>query len=54
MILNLADLTIDQPADQPPKNKLQKMTMHNVIYIMGCLWHPIWILQEKVGIAFYF
>ena len=28
--------------------------MHNGIYIMGCIWHPFWILQEKVGISLYF
>ena len=22
--------------------------------IMGCIWQPFWILQEKVGICFYF
>ena len=25
-----------------------------VQYIMGCIWQPYWILQEKVGIYFYF
>ena len=24
--------------------------MHYGIYIMGCIWQPFWILQEKVGI----
>ena len=24
------------------------------IYIMGCIWQPFWILQEKVGISLYF
>ena len=28
--------------------------MHYGIYIMGCIWQPFWILQEKVGISFYF
>ena len=28
--------------------------MHHGIYIMRCIWHPCWILQEKVGISFYF
>ena len=28
--------------------------MHHGIYIMGCIWQPLWILQEKVGISFYF
>ena len=27
--------------------------MHHGIYIMGCIWQPFWILQEKVGISFY-
>ena len=28
--------------------------MHHGIYIMGCIWQPFWILQEKVGISSYF
>ena len=28
--------------------------MHHGIYIKGCIWQPFWILQEKVGISFYF
>ena len=28
--------------------------MHYVIYIMGCICQPFWILQEKVGIFFYY
>ena len=28
--------------------------LHHVIYIMGCIWQPFWILQEKLGISFYF
>ena len=28
--------------------------MHHGIYIMGCIWQPFWILQEKVGISLYF
>ena len=28
--------------------------MHHGIYIMGCIWQPFWILQEKVGISCYF
>ena len=24
------------------------------MYIMGCIWQPLWILQEKMGICFYF
>ena len=30
------------------------IAMHHWIYIMGCIWQPFWILQEKVGISFYF
>ena len=40
-----ADLSADLP--QPPQ-------MHHGIYIMGCICKPFWILQEKVGISFYF
>ena len=28
--------------------------IHHGIYIMGCIWQPFWILQEKVGISSYF
>ena len=28
--------------------------MHHGIYIIGCIWQPCWILQEKVGISSYF
>ena len=28
--------------------------MHHGIYIMGCVWQTFWILQEKLGISFYF
>ena len=28
--------------------------MHHGISIMGCIWQPLWILQEKVGICFHF
>ena len=28
--------------------------MHHGMYIMGCIWQPFEILQEKVGISFYF
>ena len=42
--LILADLLADLP---PPP-------MHHGIYLMGCIWQPFWILQEKVGISFYF
>ena len=31
-----------------------KLAMHHGIYIMGCIWQPFWIVQEKVGISFYF
>ena len=27
--------------------------MHHGIYIMGCIWQPYWIPQEKVGILCY-
>ena len=27
--------------------------MHYGIYIMGCIWQPCWILQEKMGISCY-
>ena len=36
----------------PPKTTT--IAMHHGVYIMGCIWHPFWILQEKVGISFYF
>ena len=42
-----ADIPLDLLADLSPK-------MHHRIYIMGCIWQPFWILQEKVGISFYF
>ena len=28
--------------------------MHHGINIMECIWQPFWILQERVGISFYF
>ena len=28
--------------------------MHHGMYMMGCIWQPFWILQEKVGISCYF
>ena len=28
--------------------------MHHGINIMGCIWQPFWILQERVGISFLF
>ena len=43
----LADVPLDLLADLSPQ-------MHHGIYIMGCIWQPFWILQEKVGISFYF
>ena len=36
-------------ADLPPKS-----AMHHGIYIMGCIWQPFLILQEKVGISIHF
>ena len=39
----------DLPADLPPPPH----TMCHGIYIMGCIWQPFWILQEKVGISPY-
>ena len=30
------------------------LQMHHGIYIMGCIWQPFCILQEKVGISCYF
>ena len=30
------------------------LQMHHGIYIMECILQPFWILQEKVGISFYF
>ena len=36
----------------PPKTTA--IAMHHGIYIMGCIWQLFWILQEKVGISFYF
>ena len=35
------------PADLP-------LQMYHGIYIMGCIWQPFCILQEKVRISFYF
>ena len=43
----LADLPLHLLADLPPK-------MHHRIYIIGGIWQPFSILQEKVGISFYF
>ena len=36
----------DQPADLPPN------ASWDIYY--GIIWQPFWILQEKVGISFYF
>ena len=47
--LLLEFILADQLADLPPKS-----AMHHGMYIMGCIWQPFWILQEKVGICFYF
>ena len=33
---------------------METSQMHHGIYIMGCIWQPCWILQEKVGISFSF
>ena len=41
----------DQLADLPPTHF---SAMHHGMYIMGCIWQPLWIPQEKVGIFFYF
>ena len=30
------------------------LQMHHGIYIMGCIWQSFWILQEKLGISFFF
>ena len=30
------------------------LQMHHGIYIMGCIWQSFWILQEKLGIYFFF
>ena len=30
------------------------LKMIHGIYIMGYIWQPFWILQEKLGISFYF
>ena len=61
MSSNLADLHPDVLADLPPSTDILwsrmaigrsagKSTpqMHHGIYIMGCIWQPFWILQEKV------
>ena len=43
--INLADLL----PDLPPTS-----AMHHGTYIMGYIWQPFWILQQKVVICFYF
>ena len=40
--------------DTPQKHIQTLSKMHHGIYIMGCIWQPFWILQERVGIFFYF
>ena len=35
-------------------NPHPQTAMHHGMYIVGCIWQPLWILQEKVGICFYF
>ena len=44
----------DQLADLPPPPVVASSARHHGMYIMGCIWQPLWILQEKVGICFYF
>ena len=41
-------------ADLPRSAGRRTPQMHYGIYIMGCISQPFWILQEKVGIFFYF
>ena len=38
----------------PTSSSRSTLQMHYEIYIMGCIWQPFWILQEWVGISFYF
>ena len=49
---NLADLPLDHPADQSPKNKQQQMQFIMLYILWDVFWQPFWILQEKVGISF--
>ena len=49
--LLLEFMLADYMADLPP---LPLSTMHHGMSIMGCNWQSLWILQEKVGICFYF
>ena len=38
-----------------PRSAGKSMTqMHHGIYIIGSIWQPFWILQEKLGICFFF
>ena len=41
-------------AGRSTPQKTTTIAMHNGIYIMGCIWQPFWILQEKVRISFCF
>ena len=43
-----------QLADLPKIYQQIYPPMHHGIYIMGCIWQPCCILQEKVGISCYF
>ena len=38
----------------PDRCTLTHPQMHHGINIMGCIWQPFWILQERVGISFLF
>ena len=57
---NLADLPPSQLSidalntTTPNLADLPQSAMHHEMYIMGYIWQPLWILQEKVGISFYF
>ena len=61
----LADLLADLPptmtshtqdefnlADLLPKINNNNFNTSWYIYIMGCIWQPFWILQEKVEFLF--
>ena len=43
-----------QLADLPKVCSRSTPHMHHGLYIMGCIWQPCCILQEKVGISCYF
>ena len=47
---------MDVKADlgRSPGRSTSTPQMHHGRYIMGCFWQPFWILQDKVGISFYF